>query len=164
MMSKAKLAFRDNPQWNDFQLNNALSFYWQVLASLCFSVCSHQPCYFFLYKKANSPQIFSADKSIHFYTFWCFIFREVHMERLGMKPDGLEVIPRAAASFTLTNNCFEQMLPNHKLTDACLLSFIPERNGSWFVVALCLFSILSSKKSDCRWYLAGMSNLGDMLI
>lgn len=101
-MSKPKLAFRDNPQWNDFQLNNALSFYWQVLASLCLSVCSHQPCYFLLCKKANSRQIFSADKSIHFYTFWCFIFREVHMERLGMKPDVLEVIPRAAASCALT--------------------------------------------------------------
>lgn len=123
-MSKAKLAFRDNPQWNDFQLNNALSFYWQVLASLSLSVCSHQPCYFLLYRKANSLQIFFADKSMRFYTFWCFIFREVHMERLGTKPDGPEVIPRAAASFTLTNNCFEQIFPNGKLIDACVLSCI----------------------------------------
>lgn len=46
------------------------------------------------------------------------------MEGLGTKPDGLEVIPRAAASFTLTNNCFEQILPNGKLTDVCVLSCI----------------------------------------
>lgn len=133
MMSKPKLAFRDNPQWNDFQLNNALSFYWQVLASLCLSVCSHQPCYFLLYKKANSLQIFSVDKSIHFYTFWCFVFREVYMERLGMKPDVLETIPRAAASCALTN-CFEQT--NGKLTGACLLSWVQERDGLWSLVDL----------------------------
>lgn len=111
-------------------------FYWQVLASLCLSVCSHQPCYVLLYKKANSLQIFSADKSIHFYTFWCFVFREVHMERLGMKPDVLEIIPRASANCALTVNCFEQILPNGRLTDACLLTWVQEREDSWSVVAL----------------------------
>lgn len=134
-MSKTNLAFRDNPQWNDLQLNNVLSFYWQVLVSLCLSVCSHQPCYFLLYKKANSLQMFSAGKSIHFYTFWCFIFMEVHIERLGMKPDVLEIIPRASANCALTINCFEQILPNGKLTDACLLTWVQEREGSGSVVA-----------------------------
>lgn len=47
-----------------------------------------------------------------------------------MKPDVLEVIPRAAASCALTNNCFEQTLPNGKLTGVCLLSWVREADGS----------------------------------
>lgn len=52
------------------------------------------------------------------------------MEKLGRKPDVLEVIPRAAASCALTNNSFEQIHPNGKLTDARLLSWLQERDGS----------------------------------
>lgn len=141
-------------------------FYWQVLASLCLSVCSHQPCYVLLYKKANSLQIFSADKSIHFYTFWCFVFREVHMERLGMKPDVLEIIPRASANCALTINCFEQILPNGRLTDACLLTWVQEREDSWSVVALEHWSMLwldngrnfeEGESGGWSWYFESLS-------
>lgn len=51
-----------------------------------------------------------------------------------MKPNALEVTPRATASCAHTNNCFEQILPNGKLTDAWL---VQERDGSCSVVALC---------------------------
>lgn len=44
------------------------------------------------------------------------------MERLDKKPDVLEIIPRASANYAFTLNCFEQILPNGKLTDACLLT------------------------------------------
>jgi len=47
-----------------------------------------------------------------------------------MKPDVLKVIPRAASSCAHTNNCCEQILPNGNLTDACLLSWVQERDGS----------------------------------
>lgn len=46
-----------------------------------------------------------------------------------MKPDVLEIIPRAAASCALTNNCFEQIIPDGKLTGACLFSWVLERDG-----------------------------------
>lgn len=162
-------------------------FYWQVLASLYLCLCSNQPCYFLLYKKANSLPIFSADKSIHFYTFWCFIFREVHMERLDMKPDVLKIIPRASAHCTLTINCFEQIPPNGKLIGACLLTWVQEREASWSVVAFDHWSVLWLKNgrkseegesgvrsqyfetyiifiSECILYLAGMSNSNDTVI
>lgn len=46
-----------------------------------------------------------------------------------MKPDVLEAIPRAAASCALTNKCFEQILPNGKLANACLLSWVQEMSS-----------------------------------
>lgn len=184
-MSKTNLDFRDNPQWNDLQLNNVLSFYWQVLASLCLCVCSHQPCYFLLYKKANSLQIFSADKSIHFYIFWCFIFREIHMERLGMKPGVLEIIPTASANCALYyqllwTNTFKwqahwchwclsvDLTPKERrlMICCCLWQLVHVLIGAWKNVwgRWEWGKILVFWKSECRLYLRGMSNLNDTVI
>lgn len=64
-----------------------------------------------------------------------------------MKPNALEVTPRATASCAHTNNCFEQILPNGKLTDAWLLGWF-RREMAHVLLLPCAIALCSDPRME----------------